>query len=78
MIWDHPPAHICGMVLSVGAVDPGLSLLDYTMLLASELLKNVTTILSIIGDFFRMFVFVTWRNLEGETSFCQPDRQKLH
>lgn len=41
----------------MGVVDPGL--LDCTMLLASELSKNVTTNLSIIGDFIRMFVFVT-------------------
>lgn len=47
------------MDLSVGVLDPGHSLLDYTMLLASELSKNVTTNLSIIGDFIRMFVFVT-------------------
>lgn len=59
MIWECPTIRICGMYLSVGAVDPGLSLLDYTMLLASELSKNVTTNLSIIGDFIRMFVFVT-------------------
>lgn len=59
MIWDNPTAHICGMDLSVGVLDPGHSLLDYTMLLASELSKNVTTNLSIIGDFIRMFVFVT-------------------
>lgn len=59
MIWGHPTARSCGMDLSVGAVDPGFSLLDYTMLLGSELSKNVTTNLSIIGDFIRMFVFVT-------------------